>query len=84
VLRSPCASFFLQLIEPEPGAWDMGNEECLQRMALSAPDVLGAVKQLQERGIGFTETAVVHSEHRGALTNTYLGGVSFELVHRDA
>ena len=84
VLRSPCGSFFLQLIEPEPDAWDVDNEECLQRMALSAPDVLGAVKQLQERGIGFTETAVVHSEHRGALTNTYLGGVSFELVHRDA
>ncbi len=84
VLRSPCGSFFLQLIEPEPGAWEVDNHECLERIALSAPDVLGAVRTLQERGLTFTDNAHVHPEHRGALTNTYLGGVSFELVHREA
>lgn len=83
VLRSPCGSFFLQLIEPEANAWDLANEECLQRIALSTPDVMGAVALLRERGLTFTETPQVHSENRGALTETYLGGVSFELVHRD-
>lgn len=83
VLRSPCGSFFLQLIEPEPGIWDVAGEESLQRIALSTPDVLVAVKALRERGLDFTETQQLHSEDRGALTQTYLGGVSFELVHRD-
>ena len=37
---------------------------------------------LRERGVGFIEsTAGVHSEARGALTQGYLGGVMFELVH---
>jgi 4-hydroxyphenylpyruvate dioxygenase len=84
VLRSPCARFFLQLIEPEPTVWDVASQECLQRIALSTQDVLGAVSELRQRGLDFTETSMVHSENRGALTQTYLGGVSFELVHRDA
>jgi 4-hydroxyphenylpyruvate dioxygenase len=83
VLRSPCGKFFLQLIEPEPSAWDVANEECLQRIALSTPDVLKSVEDLRQNGLEFTETQLVHSEYRGALTQTYLGGVSFELVHRD-
>jgi len=63
--------------------WDVASDECLQRVALSTPDVLGAVKTLRARGLDFTETQDLHSEDRGALTQTYLGGVSFELVHRD-
>ena len=84
VLRSPCGKFFLQLIEPEPASWDLEGEERFQRFALSTPDVLGAVATLRQRGLDFTETRDVHSESRGAITQTYLGGVSFELVHRDA
>ena len=45
------------------------------------PDVLAAVKTLRQRGIGFVESQDVHSEARGALTQAYLGGVMFELVH---
>ncbi|MDB5858282.1 MAG: 4-hydroxyphenylpyruvate dioxygenase, partial [Ramlibacter sp.] len=31
--------------------------------------------------IEFVETEAAHSERRGALTKSYLGGVVFELVH---
>jgi 4-hydroxyphenylpyruvate dioxygenase len=79
ILRSPCGSFFLQLIEPEPGAPDGG--ESFQRIGLGAPDVLAAVTELRQRGVGFLESPGVHSETRGALTQSYLGGLMFELVH---
>ena len=84
VLRSPCGKFFLQLIEPEPGILDVEGEESLQRIGLGTPDVLASVKALRERGVGFVESANVHSETRGALTQSYLGGAMFELVHHEA
>ena len=81
ILRSPCGSFFLQLIEPKPGIYDVEPNESLQRVGLGTPDVLRAVKALRERGVGFVESQGVHSDTRGALTQSYLGGVMFELVH---
>ena len=84
VLRSPCGSFYLQLIEPEPGILDVEGEESLQRIGLGTPDVLASVKALRERGVGFVESSGVHSETRGALTQSYLGGAMFELVHHEA
>ena len=81
VLKSPCASFYLQLIEPEPGILDVDGEESLQRVGLGTPDVLASVTALRERGVGFVESQGVHSETRGALTQSYLGGAMFELVH---
>jgi 4-hydroxyphenylpyruvate dioxygenase len=81
VLKSPCGSFYLQLIEPEPGILDVDSEESLQRVGLGTPDVLASVKALRERGVGFVESQGVHSETRGALTQSYLGGAMFELVH---
>ena len=81
VLQSPCAKFFLQLIEPKPGILDVEPEESLQRVGLGTPDVLKAVAALRERGVGFVESQGVHSDPRGALTQGYLGGVMFELVH---
>jgi len=81
VLKSPCGSFYLQLIEPEPGIFDAEGAEALQRVGLGTPDVLASVKALRERGLGFVESTGVHSETRGALTQSYLGGVMFELVH---
>jgi 4-hydroxyphenylpyruvate dioxygenase len=81
VLKSPCGSFYLQLIEPEPGILDVDGEESLQRVGLGTPDVLASVKALRERGVGFVESQGVHSETRGALTQSYLGGAMFELVH---
>jgi len=81
ILRSPCGSFFLQLIEPKPGIFDVESNESLQRVGLGTPDVLQTVKALRERGVGFVESQGVHSDTRGALTQSYLGGVMFELVH---
>jgi len=84
ILQSPCRSFYLQLIEPEPGIGDLGGEESLQRLGLGAPDVPAAVQALSARGVTFVESSQLHSGDRGALTKTWLGGVMFELVHGTA
>jgi 4-hydroxyphenylpyruvate dioxygenase len=83
ILRSPCRSFYLQLIEPEPGIVDVEGDESLQRIGLGAPDVASAVKALRARGVEFVESSDLHSGTRGALTKSWLGGVMFELVHDD-
>jgi 4-hydroxyphenylpyruvate dioxygenase len=57
------------------------DTECFQRVALGTADVLATVAELRTRGVGFVESGRVHSEDRGALTQTRLGGVSLELVH---
>ena len=81
VLQSPCGTFYLQLIEPEPGILDVEGDESLQRIGLGTPDVLASVKALSARGVGFIESKGVHSDARGALTQSYLGSTMFELVH---
>ncbi|WP_119153529.1 4-hydroxyphenylpyruvate dioxygenase [Caldimonas tepidiphila] len=83
VLRSPCGRFYLQLIEPLVDALEIDQDETLHRIALGTPDVLAAVRELQTRGIEFVESGAVHTETRGALTQSYLGGASFELVQHD-
>jgi 4-hydroxyphenylpyruvate dioxygenase len=84
VLKSPCGTFFLQLIEPEPGIVDVEGEEELHRIGLGAPDVAAAVTALRGRGMAFVESSGVHTSERGALTATHLGSVMFELVHHEA
>lgn len=84
ILRSPCpaaSQFYIQLIEPEAGLLDMDDDEGLQRIGLGTADVLATVAELSKRGMEFIESHGVHIEHRGALTRSWLGGVSFELVH---
>ncbi len=81
VLRSPGGSFFLQLIDPEPGLLDIEGDESLRRIGLGTPDVLGAVAALRERGVAFVESKSVRPDDRGALTEATLGGSMFELVH---
>lgn len=81
ILMGPCGRFHLQLIDPKPGIFDIEPQEALQRIGFGTPDVLGAVAALRRRGVGFVESQDVHSETRGALTQAYLGGVMFELVH---
>lgn len=85
ILRSPCGSFCLQLIEPDIGGADprgaAAAAESLQRVSLGTPDVPAAVKALRSRGVGFVETGGVRPGARGALTRASLGGVMFELVH---
>jgi 4-hydroxyphenylpyruvate dioxygenase len=81
ILQSPCASFYLQLIEPMPGIFEAEPTEMLQRVGLGTPDVLTTDAALRKRGVEFVESQGVHSETRGALTQSQLGGVMFELVH---
>ncbi|MCC6867816.1 MAG: 4-hydroxyphenylpyruvate dioxygenase [Burkholderiales bacterium] len=81
ILKSPDGSFFLQLIEPKPGILDVEPEETLHRVGFGVPDVLEAVALLRARGVSFIESGDVHSNARGALTESRLGGVMFELVH---
>jgi 4-hydroxyphenylpyruvate dioxygenase len=83
VLKSPCGTFYWQLIEPEPGILDVEDDEMLNRVAFGTRDVLRAVAELRARGVEFVESAGVHSESRGAVTRPALGGVAFELVHDD-
>ena len=84
ILHSPCRSFYLQLIEPDPSVVDVEGEESLSRLGLGAPDIGAAVKALRARGVEFVEAADVHTEPRGALTKSWLGGVMFELVRNQS
>jgi len=81
LLESPCHKFYLQLIEPPPGSEDVRWEEGLVRVGLGAADVAAAVKELKQRGIVFVDRRTVQPSEKGALTQPYLGGVTFELVH---
>ncbi len=81
ILRSPCDSFYLQLIEPEPGVLDLDDDECLQRLGLGTADVVATVAQLRARGVEFVASKVGDIDSRGALTRSLMGGVMFELVH---
>jgi 4-hydroxyphenylpyruvate dioxygenase len=81
ILRSPDRSFFLQLIEPQPGLLDVEPEESLQRVGLGTTDVLATVNALRQRGVAFVESEGLRTDPRGALTQSQLGGVMFELVH---
>ncbi|HWW69910.1 MAG TPA: 4-hydroxyphenylpyruvate dioxygenase [Duganella sp.] len=80
LLESPCRGFYLQLVEPPEGAGGLQWEEQLIRVGLGAPDVMGAVRELQRRGIVFIDRAPQAPTERGAVTQLYRGGVSFELV----
>lgn len=86
LMKSPAlsanAGFMLQMVEPDVNVLD--GEERLQRIGLGVPDVLAAVNALRALGIEFVETKAAHTEQRGAITKTYLGGVVFELVQSSA
>src|SRR2546423_2666439 len=83
LLRSPCGAFYLQLIEPPPGADFVDWDEQLLRVGLGAPDVLATVRTLQERGIVFVDRDPLRPSEKGALTQMYMGTVCFELVHSE-
>ena len=80
LLESPCHKFYLQLIEPPPGSEDIAWEEGLVRIGLGAPDVLGATRALEQRGVVFVDRGLVQPSDKGALTQMYFGSVNFELV----
>jgi 4-hydroxyphenylpyruvate dioxygenase len=79
VLASPDGSLQLQLIEPPPDL-DDGHER-LQRVAFGVVDVPGAASALRARGVNFVETQQLSVQPRGALTQTWMGSLMFELVH---
>ncbi len=86
ILSSPGPApsrFYIQLIEPEASVLEIEGDESLHRIGLGTSDVLATVAELRKRGVEFVESKGVHSEDRGALTKTWLGSVSFELVHDD-
>ncbi len=80
LLESPCRKFYMQLIEPPPGAEDIQWEEGLVRIGLGVPDALAAARALQERGIVFIDRGSIQPTGKGALTQVYFGSVTFELV----
>ena len=80
LLESPCHKFYLQLIEPPPGSEEIHWDEGLVRVGLGAPDIPSATSALRERGIVFIDRGAGQPSDRGALTQVYLGGVTFELV----
>jgi 4-hydroxyphenylpyruvate dioxygenase len=81
ILQSPCGHFYLQLVEPEPGR-EADDAELLQRVGLGARDVLAAAAQLRARGVTFVEAlSQGNGASRGAITDTWLDSVRFELVH---
>jgi 4-hydroxyphenylpyruvate dioxygenase len=80
LLESPCHKFYLQLIEPPPGSEEIRWDEGLVRVGLGAPDIPKAAAALRERGIVFIDRGAVQPSDKGALTQVYLGGVTFELV----
>jgi 4-hydroxyphenylpyruvate dioxygenase len=80
LLESPCHKFYLQLIEPPPGSEEIHWDEGLVRVGLGAPDVPAATRALKARGVNFVDRGAVQPSEKGALTQIYLGGVTFELV----
>lgn len=80
LLQSPCGRFYLQLIEPPEGAEDIHWDDGLVRIGFGTPDVLEATRLLQERGVVFIDEGALHPGEKGALTQVYLGSVTFELV----
>ena len=60
---------------------DVEDDEGLQRIGLGCADVLLAVSDLSQRGAEFIQSRSIQTDGRGALTKTWMGGVSFELVH---
>jgi 4-hydroxyphenylpyruvate dioxygenase len=79
LLESPGHTFYLQLIEPA-GSDEVRREESLVRVGLGTPDVPAAVRTLTQRGIVFVDRGAVQPSDKGALTQLYLGSVTFELV----
>jgi 4-hydroxyphenylpyruvate dioxygenase len=83
ILRSPCGTFFWQLIEPSADAdvLDVVEHERLERVAFGTRDVVATAAVLRANGIEFLESGELHVENRGAITRSVLGSVMFELVH---
>ena len=84
LLRSPCGTFYFQLVEPEPGLeLEADGQEYIERIGLGTPDVAAAVAELKQRGVLFSESARAPISDRGAVVAGQLFGLSSELVHSE-
>ena len=54
------------------------------RIAFGAADVQAAAQALRDRGVRLVESGRLQVRHNGALTETWLGAVMFELIHHEA
>lgn len=84
LLRSPCGTFYVQLIEPPPNADFVEWEETLLRIGLGTPDVLSTVRTLESRGIAFMDREPLRPSDKGAVTQIYPNGLCVEFVVSDA
>lgn len=80
LLRSPCSKFYMQLVEPPLSSVVMDWDEELIRIGFGTADVVAATRFLKDRGIVFVDRESAQPSSKGALTQLYKGGVSFELV----
>ena len=83
LMRSAAGGFLWQLVAPIPWQKSSGSVEGLRRVGIGVPDVPAAVAALGARGVEFVDSGRLHPDDRGALTVAALGGLAFELVHRD-
>ena len=79
--RVPTTAFSCSSSSPSPASSTSSPTNRCSGSASARPTCSKAVGALRERGVGFVESGGVHSDPRGALTQAYLGGVMFELVH---
>lgn len=84
LLRSPCGTFYFQLVEPEPGLeLEVDGREYIERIGLGTSDVAATVARLKQRGVLFSESPRAPISDRGAVVAGQLFGLSFELVHSE-
>ncbi len=85
ILQSPCARFYLQLVEPVGDAlYDTEWYEQFARLAFGSPDVPGTVRALEARGVPFQDNAFIRPDSHGAITAAMSYDVNFEFVHHTA
>ncbi|MER1968984.1 4-hydroxyphenylpyruvate dioxygenase [Castellaniella sp. GW247-6E4] len=85
ILESPCARFYLQLVEPVGDAlYDTEWYEQFARLAFGAPDIPQAVRALKARGVPFQDNAFIRPDSHGAITAAMSYDVNFEFVHHEA
>ena len=79
LLESPCHQFYLQLIEPPGRPRSSSGTSAWCASASARPTCRGGARTAR-RGIVFVDRDPVQPSDKGALTQIYLGGVTFELV----
>jgi hypothetical protein len=65
-------------------AEELSGSERFERLALGAPDIATAVRELQSRGLPFVEAGALRPSFAGALSRVQLGSAMFELVRHGA